>query len=69
MKKPFKRLSEARGAVVRFLKANPLSTREVIYEATKVNILCVLRKGMFKNVLYNGERCWRVVSNPQDFVR
>lgn len=61
----YKRLSEARGAVVRFLKSNPLSTSQEIYAACGVSIHAVLKKGMFKNAMYHGKRCWRVVANPE----
>jgi hypothetical protein len=46
-----------------------LSTSEEIFKATGVYITSVLRKGMFKNVNYEGRRCWRVVAHPEDFVR
>lgn len=64
----YNRLSEARGAVIKFLKANPLSTSEEIYEACGVGVLSVVKKGIFKNCMYNGKRCWRVVANPERFI-
>lgn len=66
--KPYKRLSEARGAVVRFLKANPFSTTEEIYKATGVSIYRVLKKGMFKNRRYGVLIQWRVVANSERFI-
>lgn len=66
--KPKRRLSEARGEVVRFLKANPFSTSQQIHDACGCSILSVLRKGMFKNRRINGEVQWRVVANPEMFV-
>jgi hypothetical protein len=64
-----RRLSEARGEVVRFLKANPFSTEAEIKSACQCTIYQVLRKGMFKNRTVDGVRQWRVVANPQDFVK
>lgn len=64
----YKRASEARGAVVRFLKTNPLSTGEEIHTATGVYITSVLKKGWFKNCMYGGKRCWRVVANPENLI-
>ena len=61
------RVSEARGAVVRFLKANPLSTAKEIYAATGWSIGAVMKTGMFKSVMCGTppQRCWRVLPNPE----
>jgi hypothetical protein len=64
----YERLSQARGAVVRFLKKNPFSTDYEIFKATGVHIGSVLKKGMFKNKIYDGKKCWRVVANPEQLL-
>jgi dTDP-4-dehydrorhamnose 3,5-epimerase-like enzyme len=51
---------ERRGIVIRWLKKNPLSTAEEILAATSISISSVVTRGMFKNVEYDGKRCWRV---------
>jgi hypothetical protein len=63
-----RRLSEARGEVVRFLRSNPFSTNDEIYAACGVGILAVMRKGMFKGRRVNGVMQWRVVAHPEDCI-
>jgi hypothetical protein len=46
------------GAVVRFLKANPLSTSDEIFKATGYSPMVATR--WVTNHMYNGQRVWRV---------
>ena len=64
------RLSERRGLVVQFLKANPLSTAAEILADTGQKIGFVQKTGLFRSVLYGNppQRCWRVVPNPERVI-